>query len=229
MSSSPYPTHCRPVLCRKTVLALATVCSLFIGNSALAGPMGFKDSTMFMGDFSSNWREASANYAVTPRDALGMSTLYMRNDDKTLTREMAELTYTRLLKRWNFPSAQLNIWLPVGAGEIRGNDFSDRRTVFTPGLQMDFETQRIYFATNYRAYRAEDINHDFSSVRSGFSFYETGYNETQPWLIVEARRMHDLSDETEITPMLRFINKRYFVELGYSSTDEARFNIMYIF
>lgn len=184
---------------------------------------------MFMGDFSNNWREAWINYAVTPRDAFGMSALYMRNDDKTLTRDMTELTYTRLLKRWNFPAAQLNIWLPVGVGEIRGNDFSGSRMAFTPGLQMDYETQRIYFAASYRAYRADDINYDFSSVRSGFSFYETGYNETQPWFIVEARTMHNFSDETEITPMLRLINKRYFVEIGYSNMDETRLNIMYIF
>jgi hypothetical protein len=224
MSSSPFLIHCR-----KIFLALITTCPFFIGNSALAGPMGFKDSTMFMEDFSSNWRDTWVNHAVTPHDAFGIGTLYMRSDDKTLTRDMTELTYTRLLKRWNFPAAQLNIWLPIGAGEIHGNDFSGSKMAFTPGLQMDFETQRIYFAANYRAYRADDINHDFSSVRGGFSFYETGYNETQPWLVVEARRMHDLSDETEITPMLRLINKRYFVELGYSNMDETRFNIMYIF
>jgi hypothetical protein len=214
---------------RRFFLTLAATCMFFIGNPAFAGPMGFKDSTMLMIDASANWREAWINYAATPRDAFGVGALYMRSDDKTLTRDMTELTYTRLLKRWNFPAAQLNIWLPVGIGEIRGNDFSGGKTAFTPGIQLDYETQRVYLAANYRAYRANDINHDFTSLRSGFSFYETGYNETQPWFIVEARRMHDLSDDTEITPMLRLINKRYFVELGYSNMNEAKFNIMYIF
>jgi hypothetical protein len=200
-----------------------------ISTPALAGPMGFKDSTMFMGDFSSNWREAWVNYAVTPRDALGIGALYMRSDDQAITRDLAELTYTRLVKRWNFPNAQANVWLPIGIGEIRGNDFSGSKMAFTPGLQLDYETQRIYIAGAYRAYRASNINHDFTSLRTGVSFYETGYSETQPWVIVEARRMHDLSDETEITPMLRLINKSYFVELGYSNMHEARFNIMYIF
>ena len=202
---------------------------LLASPSLWAGPMGFKDSTMLMGDFSSNWRELWINYAVTSRDALGAGALYMRSDDESIDRDLTELTYTRLVKRWNFPHAQANIWLPVGIGEIHGNDFSGSKTVFTPGIQVDYETQRIYVAASYRAYRANDINHDFSSARAGFSFYETGYEETQPWLIVEARRMHDLSDETEITPMLRLINKRYFVELGYSNMHEARFNLMYIF
>lgn len=203
--------------------------SIAVSTPVLAAPMGFKESTMFMGDFSSNWRDAWINYAVTPRDAFGAGKLYMRSDDHNINRVLTEVTYTRLVKRWNFPSAQANVWLPVGIGEIRGNDFSGSKTAFTPGLQLDYETQRIYTAASYRAYRASDINHDFGSVRAGFSFYESGYDETQPWFILDARRMHDLSDETEITPMLRLISKSYFVELGYSNMHEPRFNIMYIF
>jgi copper chaperone CopZ len=57
-------------------------------------------------------------------------------------------------------------------------------------------------------------------VRGGFSLYEVDYDEIQPWLIVEARRMRGLSDKTEITPMVRLIHNRYFVEFG--STTPAR-------
>jgi hypothetical protein len=55
------------------------------------------------------------------------------------------------------------------------------------------------------------------------------YDEVQPWLIVEARRMRGLSDGTEITPMLRLIHKRYFVEFGVNNMRQGRFNFMYIF
>ena len=51
----------------------------------------------------------------------------------------------------------------------------------------------------------------------------------QPWLILEARRMRGLSGKTEITPMLRFIDKRYFVEVGVNNMKQGRFNFMYIF
>ena len=54
--------------------------------AAYAGPMGFKDSTMAMGDFSPNWREAWVNHAVTARDAYGVGGIYMRSDDKRLSR-----------------------------------------------------------------------------------------------------------------------------------------------
>lgn len=197
--------------------------------AAHAGPMGFKDSTMAMGDFGPNWREAWVNHATTPRDAFGAGGIWMRSDDKRITREFAEANYTRLVKRWNAPHSQANIWFVGGAGPVRGNDFSGTRTMLAPGLSADWETTRLYVSGTARLYRAEGINHDYAAVRAGFSFYEVDYDETQPWLVVEARRMRGLSDETEITPMLRLIHKRFFVELGVNQMKQGRFNFMYIF
>lgn len=198
-------------------------------GAVTAAPMGFKDSAMAMGDFSPNWRESWINYAVTSRDAFGAGGLYMRSDDKTKTRTLAELNYTRLVKRWNLTDAQANVWFFAGVGSIRGNDFSGSKLAFAPGVQVDYETTRVYLAATARLYRAEGLNHDFGSVRAGFSFYEVDYDETQPWLILEARRMRGLSDKTEVTPMLRLIHNRYFVEFGVSNSKQARANLMYIF
>ena len=197
-----------------------------------AGPMGFADSTMVMGDYSRNWQETFGNYALTRSDAVGAGVTRMRSDDKTLTRTTAELQYTKLLKRWNMKNAQANVWLFAGVGGIQGNDFSGGKLLVTPGIQLDYETQRVYLAATGRLYRAKGINHDYSAVRAGFSFYETEYDETQPWLVVEARRTRGLSDSVEITPMLRLINKNYFIELGASIKEpkrNPRINFMYIF
>jgi hypothetical protein len=191
--------------------------------------MGFDGSQMAMGDFSPNWREAWVNHAFTPRDAIGVGGIYMRSDDKQTTRDVAELTYTRLLSRLNLPHAQANAWLIVGAGGVRGNDFDGTRALIAPGLQLDYETTRIYLAGFGRLYRAKGVNNDYGAVRAGFSFYTVEYEETQPWFVVEARRMRDLSDKTEITPMLRLINKDYFVEAGVNTDGQGRFNFMYIF
>lgn len=212
-----------------TARRAAALLALLAAQLSHAGPMGFKDSTMAMGDFSPNWQEAWVNYAITPRDAFGAGGLTMRSDDQRLTRSLAEVTYTRLAKRWNGEHSQANIWLLAGAGAVKGNDFTDTRLMLAPGISADFETTRVYVSATARLYRAQGINHDFASARAGFSFYETDYDEVQPWLIVEARRMNNLSDQTEITPMLRLIHKRYFVELGVNNANQTRFNFMYIF
>jgi hypothetical protein len=210
----------------RPVMAL---CLGLIGATIHAAPMGFVGSQMAMGDFSPNWREAWVNHAFTPRDAIGVGGIYMRSDDKQTTRDVAELTYTRLLSRLNLPHAQANAWLIVGAGGVRGNDFDGTRALIAPGLQLDYETTRIYLAGFGRLYRAKGVNNDYGAVRAGFSFYTVEYEETQPWFVVEARRMRDLSDKTEITPMLRLINKDYFVEAGVNTDGQGRFNFMYIF
>jgi hypothetical protein len=208
---------------------LAACAAALLSLPALAAPMGFKESWMAMGDVSPNWREAFANYAFTPRDAVGPSLIFMRSDDKVKTRELAEVVYTRLLKRWNLPHAQANVWFVGGVGSLGGNDFTGRRAMVTPGIQVDYETQRVYASGFARLYRAEGINHDFASARLGFSFYETDYDEVQPWFVVEARRMRGLSDRTEITPMLRLVHNRYFVEAGVNNSRQLRANFMYTF
>jgi hypothetical protein len=197
--------------------------------------MGFNDSYMVMGDFNNNWREAFINYAVTTRDAFGVSTTYMRSDDKAKTRTLQEVTYTKLFHRWNMPHAQANLWVLAGVGALQveneriGRDDRFNNIMITPGVQFDYETTRVYFQATHRLYRSSGINHDYNSVRAGFSFYESDYDKTQPWLIVEARNMNGLSDKVEVTPMLRLINKSFFLEAGVNNFAQPRFNFMYLF
>jgi len=65
----------------------------------VAAPIGFEGSVMTMGDFNQNWREAGFNYAITSRDALGLTHLELRSDDGKDKRQVDTLNYTRLLSR----------------------------------------------------------------------------------------------------------------------------------
>ncbi|MFW5432537.1 MAG: hypothetical protein ACKE5M_03410 [Methylophilaceae bacterium] len=216
----------------KAVIACLALLSCY---NATAAPMGFDESYMVMGDFTNNWQELTANYATTPRDAFGVTAIYMRSDDKTKLRSLEEFTYTRLLKRWNAPHSQTNFWFFGGVGALQGQDKRagrDRhfnKVMVSPGIQFDHETARVYFSAAHRFFRASDINHDFTAVRAGFSFYETDYDQIQPWFILEARNMNGLSEKVEITPMLRFIHSSIFVEAGVNNFHKPRFNFMYIF
>lgn len=198
-------------------------------SASVAAPMGYEGSSMAMGDLSPNWREVSVNRAITARDALGVDYTYMRSDDELTTRNLAQVNYTRLLYRANLDDAQANLWFIVGLGGIRGTGIEGTEAAITPGVQVDYETTRVFFSALGRLYRASGVNNDYAAVRAGFSFYEAEYDELQPWFIVEARRMRGLSDQVEITPMLRLITKNYFVEAGVNTQGQARFNFMYIF
>ena len=222
---------------KKIALGAWVFAASFSSLPALAGPMGFAESYMSMGDFSTNWRESFVNYALTSKDAIGTEAVYMRSDNKLTTLHATGLTYTRLAKRWNMPEAQANVWLLGGLSTATGSEFAGSKTLASPGVQVDYETTRVYVAVQARTYRtyggngvnANNVNHDYVSGRAGFSFFNVDYDEVQPWFIVEARRMRGLSDKTEITPMLRLIHNRYFVEAGVSTEKQARLNFMFIF
>ena len=199
---------------------------------AFAAPMGYEGSVMTMGDFNQNWREVGFNYAITSRDALGLTHLEFRSDDHKDKREVDTLNYTRLLSRWNLTDAQSNLWLFMGLGEIRGSidhQNIDSKVIASPGFQFDYETRRIYFAATHKLYRASNLNHDTTSIRAGFSFYETDYDKTQPWFILETKYTNQISDKIEVIPMLRLINKNIFVEGGVNNSGQPRLNLMYTF
>lgn len=199
---------------------------------AFAAPMGYEGSVMTMGDFNQNWREVGFNYAITSRDALGLTHLEFRSDDNKDKREVDTLNYTRLLSRWNLTDAQSNLWLFMGLGEIRGSidhQNIDSKMIASPGFQFDYETRRIYFAATHKLYRASNLNHDTTSIRAGFSFYETDYDKTQPWFILETKYTNQISDKIEVIPMLRLINKNIFVEGGVNNSGQPRLNLMYTF
>jgi hypothetical protein len=95
----------------------------------------------------------------------------------------------------------------------------------------DYETTRVYVGGSMKLLRGEDsLRHDVARVRTGFSFWEADYEDTQPWLIVEAERTNyspgAMRESTKFTPMLRLINRRWFVELGVNR-DGGMFNLMF--
>lgn len=208
---------------------LVFIGSLLVSFTAKAAPMGFKDSWMTMGDFSKTFRELTVNYALTPRDAMGVTSTYTQTDNQSQSQTNNELTYTRLVKRWNMPEAQANIWFIGGVGETTGNYFNGARATASPGIQADYETTRLYASANARIYVAEGITNNVVSARTGFSFYDANYDETQPWLIVEARRMSMVSTQYEVTPMLRLIHNRFFVEAGANLHGQPRLSLMYVY
>ena len=172
-------------------------------------------------------QELAFNYATTANDAFGFSASAMNTDNYVSRQQNAEAVYTRKLARWNMPEAQANIWFIGGLGATTGNAFTGTKAMASPGIQVDYETTRFYSMASARVYAAEGATSNITSARLGASFYEVDYDEPQPWIVVEARRMTFVSKQYEFTPMLRFIHKRYFVEAGANLSGQLRFNFMY--
>lgn len=209
---------------------LAATCSLSSFQANAAALMGFEDSAMMMTEIGRYNQEWMLNYSPTLGHALGVEVMRMSAKREQAT-TIVGLNYTGLIKRWNMPHAQANIWFNGSIGEAHGqyDGFA-----YTPSLQFDVETTRLYFLAKTRLIRAPDMNYDTAAIQAGFSFYETSFEETQPWFVLEAKTMRNTEPSLQITPALRLINKNYFLELGVTNPFQGegfapRVNAMFVF
>jgi hypothetical protein len=205
--------------------------ALFVMPSCYAAAlMGFEDSTMMMTELGRYNQEWMLNYSPSLGHAFGLEVMRMSAKHEQAT-TITSLNYTGLLKRWNMPSAQANLWFSGGLGEANGQ-YSGAS--YTPSLQFDVESTRLYFLAKARMIRSSDMNYDTASIQTGFSFYETQFDETQPWFVVEAKTMRNTDPALQLTPAIRLINKSYFLEFGITNPFDGherapRVNLMLVF
>ena len=216
--------------------AILTLLGLSAAPFAWGLPMGSQGSWMVMADRAPDSTEWAVNYAITRQDALGVATGRWEEmphpgapRPHALRREFAGLTYTRLLHRWNLPHAQANIWFVGTAGWARARERGGSEGMGAWSLMADYETTRVYTGAAVESMRSQRLRHDTASARAGFSFYEVDYEDVQPWLVVEVKRERTGAQaKNTVTPLLRLIHRRYFVELG-GQREGATLNVMYNF
>jgi copper chaperone CopZ len=152
--------------------------------------MGFKDSWMAMADLSPDWKEAWVSYAITARDAVGAAALHMRSEDGERERDLVEANYTRLLHRWNLPEAQANVCCSSG---LAASAATISTAPASPSPPASSSTTRPPASTSPppAASTGPTAQPRLRLRRVGFSLYEVDYDEVQPWIVVEARRMRE--------------------------------------
>jgi hypothetical protein len=218
--------------------ALLVAGMMALQGTASALPMGHHESWMLMLDSTPSMRSLAANYAVAQTWALGA--VQRRWEEPaahgmSLLRESTGLSLTHRLHRWNLPHAQANLWLLGDVGRLRGAGGHGRNasdsTYGAIEFMADYETTRVYLGGSVRALRGEEgLRHDVARMRTGFSFWEADYEGIQPWLLIEAKRTRysagSMQEGALLTPMLRFIHRRWFIELGVNR-DGGMFNLMF--
>ena len=214
------------------ILLRKIICSwllLVMTTSLVAAPMGYKGSVNSMFDVSQHYKKLETNYAYTAKDAYGIKLYQAKGSHKKV--EGSELTYTHRFLRVNKPHSQLNFWLFANVGYLKtkSSNRTDESFYISPGVQLDYETKRLYSLVSHQMLRAGSHNFDITKLKAGFSFYETRYDETQPWFILEISQTNDISEKVEFVPTLRFINKVLYFEVGISTEGEPKLHLMYTF
>lgn len=203
-----------------------------VATSAVSAPVGFADSWMVMGEFGREFKQVDAMFSPTARYSIATTLTQMRDADRDARVTLAVLHYNRLLWRRNSPESQFNGYLTAGAGTSRSNavfQADAHQPVLAGGLQVDYETRRVYLAGKTHYWTSGRFTVGSNSVQAGFAFYKTEWDQTQPWLIAEVSRMPGITDDYDRTLYLRLINKSLFVDIGIDDDLRPKLNFRYTF
>lgn len=218
--SCPIFDHIRQRAKTLTVLLAAAFLTAISYEPAEAKPISYVNGFMVMQENDETGHTLSLDYTIDPKLAVG---LYAKKEsgDKDFTTVGPQVNY--LVKRWNMPDGQANIFSMSGAGvsHFQGDDEFSAWT----GILADYETRRIFTSYEIRGMYAGDFEKSvWQRARVGFAPYLANYDDLNTWLMVQVDHHPAKEDNVVVTPLVRFFYKTTLVEAGYSSNDHIMFN-----
>jgi hypothetical protein len=185
-----------------------------------AKPLSYVDGTMAMQENDETGHTLSLDYTFDPHFALGLYSKYEIGGNEFY---MAGPQLNTLLKRWNLPDGQGNIFSMMGGGAARQGSHSQPAAWLS--FLGDYETRRWYFSYEPRVTYAGDIEKSFwQRAYAGFAPYLANYDELNTWLLVKLDHHPAKNDHFVVTPVIRFFYKTIWLEAGYSSNNHVMVN-----
>ena len=185
---------------------------------------------MLMQENDSGGHTVGMDYTISPRMAAAFHAQYHIRGDN-FTPLGPQLNF--IVKRWNAPRSQGNIFGSVGAGTAIDSS-GDMRSAGWVGLLADWETRSLFVSYEVRAMYATKVERSvWQRARAGIAFYPVDYGRMSPWIMVQIDHRaekhlgaHVGADEprTEITPLLRVMYKAFLIEGGISHRGRVMFN-----
>lgn len=216
------------------------VLSALFTATATAHPVAFEGAWQLMLGGTEMVQSAELYHSYTPQAAFGFhlmrfdgshgDPLYLpshpgHGGDHGEDDLFAGLQHNWLLKRWNLPDAQANVYLGVAAGIAKeeGNSWSPAGLGF---FRADYETRRVFTAFESKFAGAEDVSRGIASASFGIAPYEAEFDQLNTWIILQFEHVSGMEDDLEIIPKLRFFKGNYFLEAGCSLDGDPLLNFM---
>lgn len=227
-------------------IALAGVAAL-AATAPLAKPIAFQDGWTVMAEYGTDtMREAQVFYAPKYWWSGGLAYTKLIAHDGRFEREIPNVQLNYLVKRWNLPAAQANVFAWAGVGSARGYDSVDpvhapakhevplERAGFSGvaathlGVQADYETRRIYSSLKTDWFHSSRFSHRIDTLQLGVAPYEHDYEDLAVWFLVQGRRISGdvMGGKTEWIPMLRLFKGNFWIEGGVSRERRAQLMVM---
>lgn len=201
-------------------LLLSLVLISTIVGPALAKPLSYVDGTMVMQENDETGNTLTVNYTFNPHFALA---LYAKRDIGGEEFYTIGPQLNALIKRWNLPEGQGNIFAMSGAGVSRQG--SNSQPAVWAGFLADYETRRVFLSYEPRLTHSGDIETAFwQRAQVGFAPYLANYDHLNTWLVLRFDHHPAKEGHFVVTPMLRFFYKTIWLEAGYSSNNHLMLN-----
>jgi hypothetical protein len=196
---------------------------------AAAKPIAFAKGTTLMLEYGAGtMNEAQLFYAPRYWYSVGGGWLELKSEDGGTRRNIEYVRANLLAKRWNLPGAQANVFAWGGVGRATGNDFDGSVLARNVGMQVDYETRRVYGAFRTDLQESNRFSHRVDTLQLGWAPYAHEYDTLATWFVVQGRQYTGgLFEGTETAFLVRFFKGGAWVEVG--ATTDGKLQAMAMF
>lgn len=170
-------------------LRCCIVLACLLPAAAFAKPIAYQGGTAVMGEYGAgSMQEFQLFYAPSHRWSVGAGHLRLDDEDESFSRQISYTRANLLLRRWNLPRAQGNVFAWGGVGTAQGSDFGNRETAWNAGGQADYETLRFYSSLRTDWHYAQDaFSHRIDTAQLGWAPYAHDWDRLASWFVYQAR------------------------------------------
>ncbi len=210
--------------------------------SANAKPIAFAEAVTMMHERDATMVSTEVYYAPKVWWSLGIADVKMISDNKQHEMDAKYAQFNFLLKRWNMPNAQANIFASAGFGwadsikqgvmgvihpghsvsQTARYSESARRFV----LQGDYETRQFYSSLKFDVQQTPLFYDRIDTGQIGFSPVAHDYDDLAVWFVAQVKKYRGMTDKTEGGAFVRLFKKNVWVEIGVTERRKLQTMLM---
>lgn len=210
---------------------IAALAALVAVGTAQAKPIAFQDGATLMAEYGAGtMTEVQGFYAPRYWWSAGAGYLRLDAEDDAFSRDITYLRANLLIKRWNLPDAQANVFTWGSLGKATGSDFSGSVLAGNVGAQVDYETLHFYSSlrTDYQYSKA--YAHRIDTLQLGYSLYTHDWDRLATWLVLQGRDFTGgLYSGGEFALLVRLFKGGAWIETGLTQDGKLQAMMMFNF
>jgi hypothetical protein len=210
------------------IIRMLAACCALGAAPAFAKPIAYARGHTVMAEYGGDtMKETQWFYAPRYWWSGGVGWLELRNMDGRFERDLVYGRANWLVKRWNLPAAQANVFAWGSLGAAQGDTFDGTDAVMNAGFQLDYETRRVYAAFKSDAYASEAFTHRIDTLQLGAAPYLHDWDRLATWFVVQARAYTGgIAEGTETAALVRFFKGGTWIEAGVTDDGQVQAMLM---